>query len=110
MASGKFEFHGSGLALLGIWLLNVILCVVTLGLYVPWAYVSFQSWFAKNTSIDSRRLTFKGSGARFFGQYLLIVFFTLITLGLYTPWGICRLRNWQTRNTYFADAGDNESF
>jgi uncharacterized membrane protein YjgN (DUF898 family) len=108
MASGKLEFRGTGLGLLGIGILNLVLCVITVGLYGPWAYVSVQRWYCKYTLIDGRPLTFKGTGAGFFGQYLLICLLTLLTLTIYTPWGICRLRRWQTANTYFADPGDNE--
>lgn len=108
MASGSFVFHGKGLGLLGLWILNVVLCAITLGLYFPWAYVSIQHWQCKHTIVDDRRLTFRGTGIGFFGQYLLIVFLSLITLGLYVPWGLCRFLRWQTQNTYFADAGDNE--
>ena len=108
MPQGKFEFHGSGLGFLGQYILSLILCIITFGLFIPWAYTTAQKWLCQHTTIDGRPLTFKGSGVGFFGQYLLIVFLTVITFGLYAPWGYCRFMRWQTRNTYFAGIGDNE--
>ena len=106
--SSKFDFHGSGIGYVGQWILTVILCVGTFGLFTPWAFVMGQKWLCQNTTIDGRQLTFKGTGAGFFGQYLLILFFRVITFGLYIPWGFCRIMRWKTRNTYFAGVGDNE--
>ena len=108
MPQGKFEFHGSGLGFLGQYILSLILCIITFGLFIPWAYTTAQKWLCQHTTIDGRPLTFKGSGIGFFGEYLLIVFLTVITFGLYAPWGYCRFMRWQTRNTYFAGIGDNE--
>ena len=110
MPIGTFEFDGKGLSVFGLYLVNAILCLLTLGLYFPWAYVSMQRWICKHTTIEGRPLTFRGSGAGFFGQYLLIIILCFVTLGLYTPWGFCQFKRWQTRNTYFAGVGDNENY
>ena len=107
MTYGKFAFHGTGLGFLGTWLINMLLCVVTFGLYGPWACVAILKWLAGNTTIDGQRLVFRGTGIGFFGQYLLILVLTVITLGIYSPWGYCRLMRWMTENTSFADAPGN---
>jgi uncharacterized membrane protein YjgN (DUF898 family) len=110
MAHGKFEFKGTGLGLLWLFIWTVFLTVITFGIFFPWAYSAQQRWIAEKTFIDGKQLCFRGTGVGFFGTWLLIVILTLITLGIYTPWGYCRLKRWQTNNLYFADTADVEKF
>ena len=109
MAHGTFEFRGKGIGYFWTYLVNVILIVITIGIYSPWAYVSVQRWICRHTYVDGKQLTFRGSGAGFFGTYLLVAILTVITLGIYGPWGACRILRWQTNNQFFADTGDNEA-
>ena len=110
MAHGKFEFKGTGLGALWLFLWTVVLIVFSVGIFFPWAYSAQQRWIAERTFIDGKQLCFKGTGIGFFGTWLLIVVLTLITLGIYAPWGYCRLKRWQTNNLYFADTADVEKF
>jgi len=108
VAHGRFEFTGGGAGLFGSHFVNMLLVLVTLGLYAPWAVASNQMWLAKHTHIDGKQLAFKGTGAGFFGVCLLSALLCLVTLGLYYPWALCRVERWKVRNLYFANDGDVE--
>jgi len=108
MARGKFEFRGTGLGYLWLFIWTTILTLITLGIFVPWAAAAVLRWKCANTYIDGRQLCFKGSGGGFFANWLLILIFSIVTLGIYAPWGAVRLYRWVAGNTYFADPGDVE--
>ena len=110
MATGKFEFNGTGGGYVWLVLWTSVLNILTVSLAYPWTETAKERWKAKKTYIDCRQLTFKGTGFGFFGTWLVIIILTIITLGLYAPWGACRLQRWKTNNLYFASSGDNERF
>lgn len=108
MAHGKFEFKGSGLCYIWLFIWTTILTLITFGIFFPWAVTATQRWMAAHTKINGEQLCFKGSGAGFFANWLLILILTVLTLGIYAPWGAVRLIRWIVSNTYFADPGDVE--
>ena len=110
MASGTFEFRGTGLSFFWLMVWTYVLTVITFGLFWPWAYTAQQKWIAENSFIDGKQLVFKGTGLGFFGTWLVIMIFIIITFGIYTPWAFCRIKRWQFNNLFFADAGDLEKF
>lgn len=108
MAHGRFEFKGSGLGYLWLFIWTTFLTLITFGLFFPWTVSATQRWISAHTRIDGKQLCFKGSGVGFFANWLLIIILSILTLGIYTPWGIVRLLRWVIGNTYFADPGDIE--
>lgn len=48
----KFEFTGKGGEFFSIWIVNVALTIVTLGIYSAWAKVRTQQYFYGNTFLD----------------------------------------------------------
>jgi len=47
-----FEFFGKGLEFFRIWIVNILLTVVTLGIYSAWAKVRTQRYLYGNTRLD----------------------------------------------------------
>ncbi|MGE5258803.1 MAG: YjgN family protein [Hyphomicrobiales bacterium] len=47
-----FEFHGSGSEYFRIWIVNVLLSILTLGIYSAWAKVRNKQYFYGNTRIN----------------------------------------------------------
>ena len=47
----RFRFHGNASEYFGIWIVNLCLTVVTLGIYAPWAKVRTRRYFAGNLAI-----------------------------------------------------------
>jgi uncharacterized membrane protein YjgN (DUF898 family) len=46
-----FEFHGAGADYFRIWIVNIALTIVTLGIYSPWAKVRRLQYFHRNTRV-----------------------------------------------------------
>lgn len=47
----RFEFHGKAGEYFGIWIVNLLLTIVTLGIYSAWAKVRTKRYFYGNTSV-----------------------------------------------------------
>ncbi|USD65584.1 YjgN family protein [Vibrio sp. SCSIO 43136] len=47
----QVKFHGRGMEFFGIWIVNILLSIVTLGIYSAWAKVRTNRYFYGNTSI-----------------------------------------------------------
>ncbi len=74
-------FHGQGEEYFRIWSVNLFLCLITLGLYSPWAKVRKARWFAQNTSLAGHHFDFHGDPKR-------ILVGRLVALGLLALWTV----------------------
>src|SRR5690606_21680940 len=45
------QFHGQGGEFFGIWIVNILLSVITLGIYSAWAKVRTKRYFYGNTEL-----------------------------------------------------------
>ena len=66
------QFTGSGSEYFRIWIVNLLLIVVTLGLYWPWAKVRRLRYFWGNTLVDGDPLGFHGDPKQMFKGWLLV--------------------------------------
>lgn len=48
----EFEFRGNGTEYFRIWIVNILLTILTLGIYSPWAKVRRNQYFYGNTRLD----------------------------------------------------------
>jgi uncharacterized membrane protein YjgN (DUF898 family) len=81
----KFSFHGKAMQYLGLSLYNLLLTVLTLGLYYPWAKCAIRKFLWQETEIDGSRFEWHGTGKEMFkgfvkaylifGSFILIVNF-----------------------------------
>jgi uncharacterized membrane protein YjgN (DUF898 family) len=58
------ELVGSGAAYFRIWVVNLLLTLLTLGVYSAWAKVRKARWFAQHTELDGDRFDFHGEPRR----------------------------------------------
>lgn len=72
----RFKFHGDAMEYFGIWIVNILLTIVTLSLYAPWAKVRRLRYFYGNTEFFRRRFDFTGVPKK-------ILIGRLIALGIY---------------------------
>jgi uncharacterized membrane protein YjgN (DUF898 family) len=56
-----FEFTGTGPEYFKIWIVNLLLTLVTLGLYYPWAKTRRLQYFYSSTQLDGDPLEYDGS-------------------------------------------------
>ena len=65
-------FSGSGSEYFRIWIVNLLLTLVTLGLYYPWAKVRKLRYFYGNTELAGHAFDFHGNPGRMLRGYLLV--------------------------------------
>jgi uncharacterized membrane protein YjgN (DUF898 family) len=77
------QFTGSGSEYFRIWIVNLLLVLVTLGIYFPWAKVRRLRYFYGSTEIAGAPLDFHGDPKKMLRGYLL----TGALVGLYSVAG-----------------------
>jgi len=122
-ASHRFEFTGSGGEYFKIWIVNVLLTIVTLGIYSAWAKVRRLRYFYNNTRFAGSSFDFHGSPIAILkGRIIAVILIALINvpfLGIAVlliylaglPWLLYRsmrfhLANTSYRNLRFAFLGE----
>lgn len=65
-------FTGSGSEYFRIWIVNLLLTLVTLGIYYPWAKVRRLRYFYGNTLVDGDPLGFHGEPKKMLKGYALV--------------------------------------
>lgn len=58
LRKGKVSFHGKASEFFSIWIVNLLLSIVTLGIYSAWAKVRTNRYFYGNTDIDGHRFSY----------------------------------------------------
>ncbi|MBC7718469.1 MAG: DUF898 domain-containing protein [Chitinophagaceae bacterium] len=66
------EFTGSGSEYFRIWIVNLMLLFITLGIYYPWAKVRRLRYFHTNTLVGGEPLNFHGRPIAMLKGYLLV--------------------------------------
>ena len=81
---GEFRpirFTGSAKEYWGIWITNITLTVVTLGVYSAWAKVRRKCYFLNNTNIDGISMIYHATGLRLF-KGRAIAFAVIVATGI----------------------------
>ena len=76
----KLEFSGEGAKYFGIWAVNTILTILTLGLYYPWAKTSVRKYLWNETKMDGDSFVYHGTGKEMFKGFIKVYAFII---GLY---------------------------
>jgi uncharacterized membrane protein YjgN (DUF898 family) len=79
----RVTFTGSGSEYFRIWIVNLLLIFVTLGIYFPWAKVRRMRYFYGNTVVDGEPLGFHGDPKKMFKGFVLVG----VLFGLYSVAG-----------------------
>ncbi len=81
------KFTGSGSEYFRIWIVNLLLMLLSLSVYYPWAKVRRLRYFHGNTLIDGKPLDFHGAPKKMLKGYLLVgLLFGLYSLaGNFSP-------------------------
>ncbi len=78
----KFAFHGTGANLFGIVIVNLLLTIITLGLYYPWARAAVLQYTYKETEFIGSRFTFHGTGKEMFKGFIKAIGIILAIYGI----------------------------
>jgi uncharacterized membrane protein YjgN (DUF898 family) len=111
-----FEFTGSGSEYFRIWIVNVVLTLLTFGIYAAWAKVRTRRYFYSNTCLDGKPFDFTGNpvailkgnlifGGLFIAYNLLLQFYPVAAVGVLLvmapvlPWLIWKALRFRAHNT-----------
>lgn len=72
----NFYFYGTGSEYFRIWIVNLLLTIITLGIYSPWAKVRRLRYFYGNTELNDESFDFTANPKR-------ILIGRLIAIGVY---------------------------
>jgi uncharacterized membrane protein YjgN (DUF898 family) len=125
---GKVAFSGDAAEFFGIWIVNLLLSIVTLGIYSAWAKVRTNQYFYGHTRIDNQPFRYLATPiqilkGRIIAVIIFALFFTASSLSpvlavvlaflflLASPWLIVQslkfnMRMTSYRNVRFAFHGD----
>lgn len=81
LRNNKFGFTGEGSSYFGILISNVLLMMVTLLIYLPWAMVKERKFFMNNTTFSGKPFSYTGSGGDLLKGFL-IAFAAIIVVSL----------------------------
>jgi len=81
------RFTGSGSEYFKIWIVNVLLTIITLGMYYPWAKVRNKRYFYANTNLADRNFEYHATGKQLFVGFLIamVLFILYVVLGQLHP-------------------------
>ncbi|MGP5064207.1 YjgN family protein [Psychrobacter celer] len=116
----QIQFKGRGTEYFKIWIVNVLLCIVTIGIYYPWAKVRTRRYFYANTEYADRYFDYHATGKQLFFGYLIGVLILLamqvvgsilpfvgiilpVILFAFIPWIIWRSLKFNMRMTSFSN-------
>lgn len=80
-------FNGKGSEYFKIWIVNILLTIVTLGLYYPWAKVRTHRYFYGNTVYEGRTFDYHATGKQLLLGYIigLVLLIGYVVLSQLTP-------------------------
>jgi uncharacterized membrane protein YjgN (DUF898 family) len=109
LAPEQLHFTGSGAEYFGIWIVNLLLTIVTLGIYSAWAKVRRLQYFYRHTEVAGSSFDFHGSPGRIFvGRLIALVMLIAYnySVRLHSPLtivvlvGIALIMPWLLRNSF----------
>jgi uncharacterized membrane protein YjgN (DUF898 family) len=125
-------FNGEGARYFGIWVVNIVLTILTLGLYYPWAKVANRKYLWNSTAIGEDRFIFHGTGNEIFKGFVIaylilgislimsyfspglifLFYFVLLLIMPFAVFGAWRYRVSRTswRGIYFSFNGNMREF
>lgn len=110
------DFSGDAREYFGIWIVNILLSIVTIGVWSAWAKVRTKRYFYGNTSIDGHAFEYHATGLQIFkgraiaflvfvGLAIADAFAPLVAVGLwavvlgFVPWIVNRSLRFNARVT-----------
>lgn len=81
------QFSGRGAEFFGIWIVNVLLTIVTLGIYSAWAKVRTTQYFYGHTKVDGHSFRYLATPIQILkGRIIAVIIFALISvLSAFSP-------------------------
>ncbi len=119
-----FSFTGKAGEYFGIWIVNILLSIVTLGIYSAWAKVRNKRYFYGNTKLSGSSFNYLASPIQILkGRVIMFVFFAayalcssfypslvwlfVVAMFIMTPWVVIRALAFNARNSSYRNVRFN---
>ena len=99
----RFRFTGSVGAAYKLYARDLLLMVVTFGIYYSWHKRNVREFKLHNTTLGDERMGFVGTGREMFNIQVAGTILTMMTLGLYLPWWIAARERYFIGHSKFMD-------
>jgi uncharacterized membrane protein YjgN (DUF898 family) len=77
----RAEFRGNAGEYFGIWIVNILLTIITLGIYSAWAKVRRMRYFRGNTFLDGHSFDYHARGKQIFlGRVIVFIVLAIINV------------------------------
>lgn len=76
------QFEGKGFEYFKVWIVNILLIIVTLGLYYPWAKVRNTRYFYGNTTLENQNFEYHATGKQLFIGFLISFVLLIAYVGI----------------------------
>jgi len=77
----RAEFRGNAKEYFGIWIVNILLTIITIGIYSAWAKVRRLRYFRGNTYLDGHSFDYHAKGLQIFlGRFIVFVVISIINV------------------------------
>lgn len=120
----QVQFSGRAGEWFGIWIVNLLLSIITIGIYSAWAKVRMLRYFYGNTTIEGRAFDYHATGMQILIGRLIVIaalvvisiltgIFPLLIILLYiagifvVPWLLIRSARFNARNTSWSNVRMN---
>jgi uncharacterized membrane protein YjgN (DUF898 family) len=100
----RFSFRGKEKSAFVLYFIEVVLLVVTLGLYWPFFKMKVEKFWRENSWFGDVQFRFSGVGKDFFRKFLFAVILTPFTLGFYLFWFAADLKKYLWSHTHVGGA------
>lgn len=104
--SGKSDFDGHLIQLIGWIILGTFLTAITLGILFPFEVCWIKSWYCKHSIYDGRHVVFDGHGGQLLGHWILWELLILVTFGIFIFFVPVRIKKWLVSHCHFEGVND----
>lgn len=90
----RLSFHGKTTEFAKIFYLDLILSILTLGVYGFWMKAHIQQYYWSRTRAGKLEFDYDGKGFELFKIAFITILLFVPTLSIYTSWGIAKMTNY----------------
>lgn len=96
-----FHFKGSVAGLYGLYLLDGIFILFSLGLFYPWHQTRVKGYLTRNSCLGTTAFQYEGSGGELWKLEVVGYILNSLTFGLHAPWLWAKRKRFHIENTSF---------
>lgn len=79
-----FEFRGDGMEYFKIWIVNILLTIITLGIYSAWAHVKNKRYFYSNLYLDDNNFRYLAEPLQILKSRIIAVIALIVFAGVWS--------------------------